>query len=102
MKRRGGIKLEKLEKYGETRSYQAPINDTKESYDQRRSSYYDHQSHNLKARDELKRRGVKDGTPNLPRADYTFDGAERRMRESKAQRKKDRYLDQVTRSLKGK
>lgn len=102
MARKGGITIERMNKYGETRSYQAPINESKDSYDQRRSSYYDHQSNNLKSREELMRRGVKRGTPNLPKADYTHDGAEKRMSQGKAQRKKDRYLDQVIRSLKGK
>lgn len=73
-----------------------------EDYDRRTRNYYGHQAANLKSLDELKKRGVKDSTPNRPKADYTFDGPAKRIREGTAQRKKDRFIDNVLRSLKGK
>lgn len=91
----------KMNRYKEAPRYQAPETGSAESYDARTRNYYDHQAANLQSREELKRRGVKSSTPNLPRADYTFDGAAKRMREGKKQRKSDRYLDQVIRSVKG-
>lgn len=72
------------------------------NYDQRTRNYYGHQAANLKTRDELRRRGVKKSTPNQPKADYTHEGAIRRLREGDAQKKTDAFYDQLMRSLKGK
>lgn len=58
------------------------------SYDQRRAAYYGHQGENLKSRDTmLNERGVKPGTPNLPKMDATHKGAEKRLRQGDAHRK---------------
>jgi len=73
-----------------------------ENYDKRTKNYYGHQAANLKSREELQKRGVKKGTPNLPSADYTNHGREKRLREGAKQRKTDSFIDQILRSLKGK
>lgn len=71
------------------------------SYDERSRNYYGHQAANLKSREELQKRGVKKATPNLPAADYTNHGREKRLREGNKQRKTDSFIDQILRSLKG-
>lgn len=66
------------------------------NYDQRRENYYGHQGHNLKSRDELKKRGVKDGTPNLPSMDATHHGAEKRLAEGDRMRSRRNTLNTAT------
>lgn len=48
---------------------------------QRSRNVYGHEAMDLKAREELIRRGVKPDTPNMPSADYTHEGNERTLRE---------------------
>lgn len=55
------------------------------SYDDRRSNYYAHQGENLKAREELIRRGVKKDTTNMPSMDATHQGMAKRLREGDSQ-----------------
>ena len=58
------------------------------TYSQRRSNYYDHGGESLKSRDTmLNERGVKPGTPNLPKMDATHKGAEKRLQQGNAHRK---------------
>ncbi len=58
------------------------------TYDERRANYYGHQGANLASRDEmLEKRGVKKGTPNLPKMDATHKGAEKRLRQGDAHHK---------------
>lgn len=88
-----------MNRFKEDRRYQAPENETKESYDERRRNYYDHQGANLESREKLRKAGVKSGTPNMPLADYTADGAERRMSAGKKQKKADTFLDSIVSKL---
>lgn len=74
----------------------------KHTYEERYKNYRDHKGANLTTREELLKRGVKKGTPNLPMDDWTFDGPERKLKEGDKRRKADLYLDQITRAMKGK
>lgn len=72
------------------------------SYDERRRNYYDHQGANLESREKLRKAGVKRNTPNQPMMDATHSGMAKRMKQGDRRRQADLYLDQLTRSLKGK
>lgn len=72
------------------------------NYDERYRNYFAHQAANLKTAEKLRKRGVKKGTPNMPKADYTHHGNAKRLREGEKQRRTDLFIDQILRSLKGK
>ena len=59
----------------------------KMSYDDRVRNYYGHEAADLKAREMLQKKGVKSTTPNMPSANYTFDGPEKLIKESDKRKK---------------
>lgn len=52
----------------------------KPTYDERSRNVYGHEAQDLRAREELIRRGVSPKYKNLPSADYTTKGNERTLR----------------------